>query len=788
MRYSGAKGFLVGLVLANVAHAAVTISDAGQVSGLTLTFPPGNVFVCIYFTGYDGSAQPVNHENVGGTAAGSQDGKYDYNPNMEQFVSQGNTNGLYLVNSYTTAPNCVSDTSRIEQFIFYRTASDNQYGTPGHWSTEPFVPEPPRNLVAAPDIGRINLTWDGPTFDGGSPVIFYRVYRGTSAANRAPVTSGECGGMIFTMACSDTGVVAGQLYDYVVRAVSAVGESAPSNSATATATSTTKAPTAHFAWSPPAPKTSGIVQFTNLSTETPTSWTWSFGDGAGSTAQNPAHVFSVAGSFTVTLTASNTAGSDMESQVVTVTQSATAPTADFSWSPISPKVGDEIQFTDGSTGTPTSWNWTFGDGGQSASQNPRHVYEAEGTYPVRLSVANDAGSNAIVKNVNVSNAPVSASFAYTPPFPGTGELVTFTDTSSGPVGSWSWAFGDGATSELQNPTHSYEVAGTYLVTLAVANGSAVDSATAEINVSSPCPVAALAPVAASVASYEASAPLPEPSSLDEKLDATLNGNVARFQEFMKSLGMPLSRTSGYRPSEYQDHFCNIRDTFVALTSLPVAVRTGACADVWQQVNYEINTKHGLVRDSSGVPLVSTQSSHSTMPALAVDLSTKSLPAELYGHGSQLDAYASQFGLTRPCGRDLVHFQLKGSKCGTTAVVAMAMSPVAILLTDPSGRRIGFDPLTQATINEIGLTATYSGTGAEPQVIVVDSPLVGAYRLTGIGTGSGQYILRLMTQEGEAIASEEKVTGTATAGNLTSSITIHSEGEGSVTSKKRSVRH
>ncbi|MCP8313901.1 MAG: caspase family protein [archaeon] len=73
----------------------------------------------------------------------------------------------------------------------------------------------------------------------------------------------------------------------------------------------------------------------------------------------------------------------------------------------------------------------------------------------------------------------------------------------------------------------------------------------------------------------------------------------------------------------------------------------------------------------------------------------------------------------------------------------AHSPVNILVTDPTGRRVGYDPVTDSVINEIP-GATYSGIGSEPQTITIPSPLDGLYRVDAFGTASGEYNLQIDT--------------------------------------------
>src|SRR5262249_5371816 len=75
----------------------------------------------------------------------------------------------------------------------------------------------------------------------------------------------------------------------------------------------------------------------------------------------------------------------------------TAPTADFSASPTTGVAPLSVAFTDSSTGTPTSWSWTFGDGATSTVRNPTHVYATAGTFSVTLQVANAAGSDSLTR-------------------------------------------------------------------------------------------------------------------------------------------------------------------------------------------------------------------------------------------------------------------------------------------------------------------------------------------------------------------------------------------------------
>ncbi|MGA1839222.1 MAG: PKD domain-containing protein, partial [bacterium] len=168
------------------------------------------------------------------------------------------------------------------------------------------------------------------------------------------------------------------------------------------------------------------------------------------------------------------------------------PVADFSASPLTASAPATVSFTDLSTGNPTSWAWDFGDGsGSSVQRNPTYTFNSAGAYSVSLTVANAEGSDNETKVDYISvTPPPCADFSATPltgPAPLT---VNFTNLSTGNPFSWSWNFGDGSYSSFKNPTHTYNNAGTYTVSLfAVGSGwSDNETKTGYITVSEP-PVA-----------------------------------------------------------------------------------------------------------------------------------------------------------------------------------------------------------------------------------------------------------------------------------------------------------
>jgi PKD repeat protein len=134
------------------------------------------------------------------------------------------------------------------------------------------------------------------------------------------------------------------------------------------------------------------IGFTDASKESPTAWKWSFGDGTYSTDRNPRHTYSKAGTYSVTLTASNAAGNVTKTRTNYIkVMPARKPVASFSSSVTSGNAPLNVAFTDASTGAPTTWKWSFGDGTYSTLQNPRHTYSKAGTYSVKLTAINAAG-------------------------------------------------------------------------------------------------------------------------------------------------------------------------------------------------------------------------------------------------------------------------------------------------------------------------------------------------------------------------------------------------------------
>ena len=163
-------------------------------------------------------------------------------------------------------------------------------------------------------------------------------------------------------------------------------------------TQISKVPVAAFSASPTSGYASLTVKFTDKSTGPPSSWKWNFGDGTYSTEKNPAHTYSKAGKYTVSLIVKNAAGSNTVTKSgFIVVNALKPPVSAFSASPLSGKAPLTVTFTDKSTNNPTSWSWDFGDKSTSTVKNPAHKYTKAGKFTVKLTVKNSKGTNSVTK-------------------------------------------------------------------------------------------------------------------------------------------------------------------------------------------------------------------------------------------------------------------------------------------------------------------------------------------------------------------------------------------------------
>lgn len=156
-----------------------------------------------------------------------------------------------------------------------------------------------------------------------------------------------------------------------------------------------KPPVADFSAAPASGKVPLKVSFTDKSTGIVTWRKWDFGDDTSSSTQNPVHTYKKTGRYTVSLTVGNHAGSNTlkRSYFINVKSDMKPPVAGFTAIPTSGKKPLAVSFTDTSTGIPTSWTWSFGDGAYSSKENPTHKYSKAGKYTITLTVKNVKGKD-----------------------------------------------------------------------------------------------------------------------------------------------------------------------------------------------------------------------------------------------------------------------------------------------------------------------------------------------------------------------------------------------------------
>jgi PKD repeat protein len=226
------------------------------------------------------------------------------------------------------------------------------------------------------------------------------------------------------------------------------------------------APQADFFGNPTEACVPFVVQFTDLSTNDPTSWQWTFPGGtpSSSTLKNPSVQYKAYGMYDVTLKATNTYGSN----TVTFKQYIFAkekPKANFS----KVIIGRSAYFTNLSLYS-SNVEWNFGDGETSNDENPFHEYADDGVYTVTLLAENECGLHEMKMTVTIVTIPIALFDADTTK--GCASFkVKFKNLSSKNVTSWEWVFPGGtpSTSSQFEPTVEYKKPGVFDVKLSAIN-------------------------------------------------------------------------------------------------------------------------------------------------------------------------------------------------------------------------------------------------------------------------------------------------------------------------------
>jgi len=271
----------------------------------------------------------------------------------------------------------------------------------------------------------------------------------------------------------------------------------------------------------------------NFACSSSTTFQWVFSDTGSASGQSVFHTFVNPGTYTASCTLTNTAGQQTYTGTVVI-QGTVQPRSCGTMTPANvgmtysgPNCTDaggdcttsgQVQFSVVSKGPgydftcdTHNYAWTFGDGGTSNSASPAHAYSTPGTYPAKVVITQGTQSITLTHNVTVNGAPNHGGGCPTM-FPDSNVYITFLgptslcyfggDTSC-KVGedvaftasvlgyefgcgshSFSWDFGDGNHSNVQNPSHKYATDGTYKVTLHIVNATQAVDLTSTVKIGS----------------------------------------------------------------------------------------------------------------------------------------------------------------------------------------------------------------------------------------------------------------------------------------------------------------
>jgi PKD repeat protein len=236
---------------------------------------------------------------------------------------------------------------------------------------------------------------------------------------------------------------------------------------------------ASFTYVPSTPLENTAISFTGAAVggTAPYTCSWSFGDGGSATGLVATHSYTTTGTYTPTLTVTDSAGGSAKSSQTIRVVTMPALTASFTFVPTQPLSSQAVAFTGMATGgvSPYSYSWNFGDGNSEVGQTSSHTYGASSTFTVSLDVTDSLKTSVMTSQfITVSSQPqLTASFTISPAILTINSTVTLTGAAVNGISpySFAWNFGDNSKASGATVIHTYRVVGAFIVSLNVTDNT-----------------------------------------------------------------------------------------------------------------------------------------------------------------------------------------------------------------------------------------------------------------------------------------------------------------------------
>jgi len=234
-----------------------------------------------------------------------------------------------------------------------------------------------------------------------------------------------------------------------------------------------------FTYLPATPVVNTAISFTGAAVggTAPYMYSWNFGDGGSATGLTATHTYTSTGTFTTTLTVVDSASVSAKASQTIAILPVSVLTARFSFVPTQPLSSQSVVFTGSATGGvfPYGYSWNFGDGTSGAGQTLAHTYLTPGTFTISLDVTDSIKTSVVTsQSITVSSRPqLAVILTFSPTSPAVNSTVTFTGTALNGVSpyTFAWNFGDNSKATGATVTHSYNAAGTFIVSLNVTDSA-----------------------------------------------------------------------------------------------------------------------------------------------------------------------------------------------------------------------------------------------------------------------------------------------------------------------------